>query len=735
LSFLNGFLLAGALAFCIPLIIHLLNRSKFQMVDWGAMHLLESVIRVNHRRFQIQQLLLLLVRCSIPVLLALCLAIPVLTNWQALPKDTPSSLALVVDDSYSMDVVDEAGQQTLLQTALSDAQQIVAALPRGSEANVIVTGGRPQTLQDSATVDLDRVDHDLQILAGAAGPNDVPESLKAASIAVATMNNARREVVLMSDFQRDDWLAVSDEVLDRFREQWKSMPTPPAITLLPLGKRDVTKLENLTVEGLELDRATIGVGQEVRLRATVRNHSNEPQPSVRLRLKVNNEAVSATTARLDAEATSQLLMTHTFEKAGSHVVEVELDAEDALATDNRQVATVDVLETIDVLLVDGKPSNQPLRGETGFLSVALSPFAFGRQQLADLVTTKVITAGELDEAALASSRVVILANVGRLNDRQVEWLDSFVRAGNSLVVFAGDQLAVDWYNDKLGATGVGLLPMQLGERQGEPATNAAAAGDETLGKHLVAQFFEHPAMQLFNETGSGSLADADIFAWHPLSPTTGDQANIVARLETGETLIAERSFGDGVVMLVGTAANLDWSNLPMQPTFVPLVQEWIGWMATRGLPPRNIRVGQTAVVHWSKDQDRTWQWTTPDGQRSAATAQTADGRQTLQYAATRRPGVYGLVGKSSNPDVGEATIYIAATADPAESKLMRLSGAEITNIAERLGASIADSGANYLQLDNMRRFGREIWRPLLMALLAMMILEVFLQQYFAGVRG
>ena len=47
---------------------------------------------------------------------------------------------------------------------------------------------------------------------------------------------------------------------------------------------------------------------------------------------------------------------------------------------------------------------------------------------------------------------------------------------------------------------------------------------------------------------------------------------------------------------------------------------------------------------------------------------------------------------------------------------------------------MADSGAAYLELDNTRRFGREIWRPLLLALLAMMVLEVVLQQYFAGVR-
>ena len=80
MTFLNGVLAFGALAFAIPLFIHIFNRSRFRTVQWGAMHLLESVIKVNHRRFRIDQLILLLVRCAIPVLLALSLARPVLTG-------------------------------------------------------------------------------------------------------------------------------------------------------------------------------------------------------------------------------------------------------------------------------------------------------------------------------------------------------------------------------------------------------------------------------------------------------------------------------------------------------------------------------------------------------------------------------------------------------------------------------------------------------------------------------
>ena len=81
MNFLNVGLAFGAAAVAIPLIIHIFNRSRFKVVTWGAMHLLESVLRVNRRQVQLEQIILLIIRCAIPILLALCLARMVVTDW------------------------------------------------------------------------------------------------------------------------------------------------------------------------------------------------------------------------------------------------------------------------------------------------------------------------------------------------------------------------------------------------------------------------------------------------------------------------------------------------------------------------------------------------------------------------------------------------------------------------------------------------------------------------------
>ena len=113
MTFLNALLAFGATAFAVPLIIHLLNRSKYLTIDWGAMEFLDSSVKVNSRRIQWKQLLLLLVRCLIPILLALAMARPLVQTWKDASGTTPMSLAVLLDDSLSMQSIDQ--QEAILK--------------------------------------------------------------------------------------------------------------------------------------------------------------------------------------------------------------------------------------------------------------------------------------------------------------------------------------------------------------------------------------------------------------------------------------------------------------------------------------------------------------------------------------------------------------------------------------------------------------------------------------------
>src|SRR5438552_15702730 len=68
---------AGAAA--VPVIIHLLHRRRYRVVDWAAMRFLLAAQRQNVRRLRLEQWLLLAIRCLVLVLLAGALA--AVTPW------------------------------------------------------------------------------------------------------------------------------------------------------------------------------------------------------------------------------------------------------------------------------------------------------------------------------------------------------------------------------------------------------------------------------------------------------------------------------------------------------------------------------------------------------------------------------------------------------------------------------------------------------------------------------
>src|SRR5260370_14991392 len=75
MSFFNVMMLTGLAAVAIPPIIHLLNRRRYDVVDWGAMQFLQ-VSEITRRRLLIEELLLMLLRMGLIAVLVLALAGP-----------------------------------------------------------------------------------------------------------------------------------------------------------------------------------------------------------------------------------------------------------------------------------------------------------------------------------------------------------------------------------------------------------------------------------------------------------------------------------------------------------------------------------------------------------------------------------------------------------------------------------------------------------------------------------
>lgn len=749
MSFANPMLAWGALAFSIPLILHVMNRSRFKRVEWGAMHLLESVVKVNHKRFRLEQWILLLVRCAIPVLLALCLARPVLTGARMLTGDAPVSLVVLLDTSYSMDATRDGVSH--FDEAIDAACSIVDATSRGSQIAVIQTGGGPLPVFDQPVFDSAAVVRRLNTLQAGYGASDMQQALDVGLATLAGMSHGRRELIVISDFQPADW-KTDGNVGTAIRQQVDAMAIKPELTLMQVGGE---VKGNVSIESLDFSNRPLGVGQQLAVRANLRNHSDQAHDNARVILKVDGKERTVSQLALPPNASTQTLFPCNFETSGSHVIEVEVTVDDSLATDNNFAAAVTIWNQIDVLLVDGDPHSEPLKSETDFLAVALTPFSSGRLKLSDLVKTKTVNHSKFKPEMLDGCRVLVLANIAKLERADdLEAVRNFVRGGGALLVAAGNRIDSKWYNQHLFAKGGGLLPAEFGLPRGKIDENGQSS-------HIVAQHFDHPAMQFFNEAANGDLSTGEIRQWYQLKPRTevaqndslddeiGQRASpvVVVRLDNGDPLLVEQQFGDGVVMQLATSCDADWSDLPLRPFFVPMMQQLVTTMATRLTPPRNIRTGEPVVALFDapvttpqKDNAKTTaaqeipalslSLITPEGSRRTLQAIPAGNRLMARFDGTRRPGLYTM----TTPEGDAETIHFVASTSRDESDLSTLDEPKLQSLAEGMAASVVGTPAEYLEQDRLRRHGREIWKYVLMALLAFLFLELVLQQRFSRVR-
>ena len=739
MTFLNAALAFGAAAFAIPLVIHLLNRRRFRTVEWGAMHLLESVVRTNHRRFRLDRWLLLLVRCAIPVLLALCLARPVLTSilfggTGGLRGDAPVSLVILLDDSYSMDAA--AGEARRFDTALSAASELVAAAARGADVAVIRTGGRPAPLLPGPVFDRAAVRRRLADVAPTHGPADTAAALDAALATLAGMSHADRELVVLSDFQPADWAWADGDAANTLRRRVEAAEFPPALTLirtagpLPTAVNPSTA-PNLSVDAVRFPDRTPGVGQSLAVRAVVRNHGDAAVDGARVAFRVDGAEAGVSSVALPADGTAQVLFPHAFDTPGPHRLEVAVSHPgDPLPADDAYRAVVDVSDPVPVLLVDGAPGRGPLEGETDYLAVALTPFTFGRERPADLFETRTVPVDRFTPDLLPDARLVVLANVPRLSDEQLAALTEWVTGGGAVLVTAGDRLDLAWHRDRLHDGGDGLLPAAWGESAGG---ESGERDDRTA--RVVAGRFEHPALAYFNDPGRGDPSAATVRRWYRLEMNGGGaEANrpvVAARLDTGDPLLVERRFGKGTVLQWATTVDADWTDLPLQPVFVPLVQQLVTAAATRTAPPRNVAAGDPIVTPLpdGADADGTVAVETPDGRRRTATVSVEGDARFARFDDTREPGFYAM----TLPGASAEVVRFAAETDRGESDLATMNGERLAALAERLGAERVESAADYLARDDLRRHGREVWKWLLAGLLACLFLELVLQQRFSGV--
>lgn len=747
--------LLGLSALLIPIIIHLLNRRRYDVVDWGAMQFLQ-LSETTRRRLLIEELLLMALRIGLLAVLVLAIAGPIFSSPALSRLGRPSrDVVLVIDGSASM-LAHGEGEQAPAELAKTFALELIDDLSAGDGVAVLLAREQPVALVGDLTIDHDRARRRLKELPEPGGSSNWPEAIRTAGSLLTKSQKGNREIILLSDNQKFGW-ADADTLF-----RWELLTgelkakdgIAPQVWSVNLAAARAARLPNWALGAIQSNRPVVPIDREVKFDSEIFLYGQKGyRPPHRLRLEVDGKHVrdlpppggKGTNLSLPKDGRVPFSFTHRFATPGSHLVSLILEPDppeqerqhghevkDRVPGDNRQDFAVEVLPALPVLIVDGESSAAPqqFRG-TDFLRDALSP----ARDPNPVVKAAVVGPRDFTPALLSADprpRVLILHDVGRLEPGQVDAIGGFLGEGGGVLVTLGGRVESDWYNERLHRDGEGWLPARLEALDGdEKKPNEAMRPDPPT--------FTHPALELFRGIPVGGLNEARFYRWWkvtlPGKSAPGVVAGTMRNPTTRTPFVVERTFAAGRVLLCAVPLDNSWgTNLTDLVSFVPLAHELVYYLAGARSADFNLKAGQPIRYRTPGDPRlERFSLTPPYGETKplsnlpgASEAHQAQlvrrERESLViYEGTRQAGVYRL----TTPE-GQTIHYVVPT-DGRESDLTPCNEQERERVAKLTGMKYAADRQELIAgfSEGSDRWERAWWF-LLVGLLGLLCMEVWM---------
>lgn len=555
-----GLALAAVAAVALPILIHLLFRRRRRPVEWAAMELLRRALRRDRRRQRVERWLLLAARCLLVLLAGLGVAEPLL-GAAAMEGFGARTLWIVIDDGPTSAERLPDGS-TALSRSVDAARSLMAGLRSADTVGVVTAGGEARRAVAPATADKSRAEAFLRSLQPQWRPSDLPRAMEEAVNAARAEGATAAQVFLASGFRRGAVdlsqplapLPLTQEIpwtLLALRPEESSSTNAWAASVEPLRTggeawRGSARVMRLRVQraGRQLPASTVG---------TVVSISGLPDPASKpLEFSAGEQAATVDVAVRGDERTDAVY-------AG---VRASVDR-DAQPMDDIRWSVVPTERALRVLVADRRAFGGTMDLERlsagAWVARALEPGTGGRMEVQE------VDPGSVDAAALRGTDAVVVARPDLLSEDSWRQLRTWVDAGGVLLLLpASGDGAQRWADRAVSALG---LPWKLG----------VEAVREDPPRPLSAQ---QPASRLLRLIGSElSVLAAPVTAARRLPiEVTPTEAEVALVFNDGSpALVAGRSRQGqrGLVMVLAVAPELEWTDLPVKPLMVPLMQELV----------------------------------------------------------------------------------------------------------------------------------------------------------------
>ncbi|HEX6214748.1 MAG TPA: BatA and WFA domain-containing protein, partial [Vicinamibacterales bacterium] len=575
MSFLTPlfFLALGALA--VPVLIHLTQKERKSVVEFPSLMFLRKIPYESVQRRRIRDALLLLLRLAALALIVLAFARPFLRGSElAAAPGGARDIVVLFDRSYSM------GYGDTWSRAQRAADQALAGTTPADRISVVMFADVAEIVVRS-TPDRSRAMSAITTAQPGAGSTKFAPALKLASSMLAESLLPRKEVIVVSDFQRSGWLP--DDTL--------RMPGGTQVTPVVVEGADGM---SLAVTPVALLRTAEGGQERITVTASVLNRTATAATNVPIHLEVDGRPVQDLRISAGPNASASvtfapLTITNANTKASVRLGTAGQSV-DALERDNVFHFVVTPAAPVPVLLVSQGRAEQNL-----YLSRAL---AIGEQPRFD---TTQQSPEALAGDAMTRARLVILNDVP-IGDAAAAKLVTFVEGGGGLLIAAGQRASwppgrAQWLPASLGAP--------VDRTRGAPA-------------RLSGMDYGHAVFEPFRAPRSGDFSTSRFYSYRGMS--AAKDATVLARFDTGEPALVERSAGRGRVVVFGSTLDLAWNDLALKPMFLPFVHQLGRHLSGFKEQPAWLTIGQVLDVEAAE---------IAAGATSGAQARAAAGRTVL----------------------------------------------------------------------------------------------------------
>lgn len=657
----------AALGISIPIVLHILNKARPKKVNWAAMELLQKTTQQQSKKIKLEDWLLMVLRCLTFLLVALAMMRLVFVNSSDLFSGASRELILVIDSSYSMN---HGQYESRFDLAKKKAMKIVNSLPSGSKISLVTIGDEPEVLirhKDPSEISLERYFAALEAKPEGFG---LEVSLSVLDELLDESNSANREVIFLTDAQKRSWCENSESTIEKIAE----LNQKASISLLPLGDESY---ENLALSDFHMTSGACRSGGFINLSAKIINHG-ESLATASIELFHNSNIVDVTSvSSLQPKEERLLRFGVQLESSGPNKFQLSLES-DNLEDDNSAYLAIDVPDKLKVLIVEGSP------GAGRYLELATQ---LERSGYAEGLICTVSLASLVSAEQIEKNDVIVLADVGDLDEENIKILDEKVRNGAGLLVYAGVNM------DAFSAEQIiGRLVTMDWEKRVSP---------EDGRDHQIRVSPQSDQLGLELRRLEAEILDCKVNGFHQVQ--TAADSKILLELDNGNPLLFIQEVERGKLAIFTTGADREWSSLPLNPAGPILFHLLLQELST-GDRQKSLRIGESARVEIRSNRlGAEPKLIGPSGEVSVPVRQEA--RESNKYielllSKTEIPGFHELqFGDNNDFEV------LAANLNAGESDLKPATIDELESVFENTGVKILGSESMVDNSENQTHLG------------------------------